>query len=193
MLLSLVSHLVSVVTLHQLCLDLFGTSDTALRRAFIAAALHVVAPAGLFLCAPYGESPFSALSFLGALSYLRAIRSPSRLGRLGLVIAGLTWGVACTVRSNGVLVGIVFTVDLATTLQHGLGSLDVLVTRLCLVIGGSLVGAGFALPQVIAYVEYCGVTQSRPWCSDMPPSVYSFVQTRYWCASLSLALNSRSN
>jgi phosphatidylinositol glycan class V len=43
-----------------------------------------------------------------------------------------------------------------------------------------LVGIGFAAPQVVAYIEYCTGGKSRPWCTRLIPSIYSWVQDHYW-------------
>merc|ERR1711964_627685 len=49
-------------------------------------------------------------------------------------------------------------------------------------LGGMCVGAGFLIPQYIAYSEYCEGTDTdvRPWCQRFIPSIYTFVQDYYW-------------
>jgi hypothetical protein len=48
-------------------------------------------------------------------------------------------------------------------------------------VGGGMVAAGFAYPQYLAYREYCiGATAAAVWCADMPPSIYTSIQARYW-------------
>ncbi len=56
-----VSHLLSVVVLYRLGKLVWADG----RLAFLAASLHIFSPAGLFLSAPYAESTFSLLSFVG--------------------------------------------------------------------------------------------------------------------------------
>jgi hypothetical protein len=47
-----------------------------------------------------------------------------------------------------------------------------------------MAGMVIALPvlafQYVAYVSYCSEKQTRPWCGNTIPSVYSFVQDHYW-------------
>jgi len=51
-------------------------------------------------------------------------------------------------------------------------------------IGGVLVGVGLVFPQRVAYGRYCltdaGAGEVRSWCDDTVPSIYLFVQERYW-------------
>jgi phosphatidylinositol glycan class V len=50
------------------------------------------------------------------------------------------------------------------------------------IIAGLLVALGFAIPQFIAYREFCSASDvdKRPWCHKLPPSIYSWVQSHYW-------------
>jgi Mannosyltransferase (PIG-V) len=47
---------------------------------------------------------------------------------------------------------------------------------------GAMVAAGFAYPQYLAYLEYCAGSSppGAVWCTDMPPSIFSSIQARYW-------------
>ena len=38
----------------------------------------------------------------------------------------------------------------------------------------------FVAFQYIAYVTFCSEEKARPWCGNVIPSVYSFVQDHYW-------------
>ena len=84
---------------------------------FVASALYVLTPAGVFLAAPYSESLFALLSFLGYYLYVRSTHAycyPSGLGlgQVGFVMgAGTVWMLGGMVRSNGVLNGAVVLVD----------------------------------------------------------------------------------
>ena len=159
----------------------------------IAALLHVITPAGLFMSAPYGESLTSFLSFSGMLCYCRDSASTmgkahaSPVGEVWTVLAGLCFGLASTVRSNGVLNGLIFLQDFLSLTSKILNDgIDIQKSRqsIAIITGGCLVAIGFALPQTIAYIEYCSGNETRqnqrPWCSQMPPSVYIFVQSFYW-------------
>ncbi|KAJ9151121.1 GPI mannosyltransferase 2 [Pleurostoma richardsiae] len=180
------THLISVLVLYRLGQLIWKDR----KVAFIAALLHVISPAGLFLSAPYNESPFSCLSFAGYLLLAQGYRLGERAATqrdILLVLAGCAFGLATTFRSNGLLNGIPFAYGFLLT------SLD-LVRRpsaaacrslVVLGVGGLCVAAGSLIPQYLAYQSYCsGASGSggprRPWCDKLMPSIYSFVQEHYW-------------
>jgi phosphatidylinositol glycan class V len=204
-----VSHLISVIVLHRLALQLpLGRKAIRPQFAFVAAALHIISPAGLFLTAPNAESLFSLLNLLGQLLYVfswaeTGSGSHTITQDLYLVFSGLCFGIAATVRSNGLLSGVIFALDaliwfgllfqrvtnipilnlaiLPPQIQKQIKSFE--ARRLpATVVAGVLVGIGFTMPQYIAYREYCvqGSKDRQPWCSKFPPSIYSWVQNHYW-------------
>ncbi|RMY89391.1 hypothetical protein D0861_04285 [Hortaea werneckii] len=166
------------------------------QLAFTTACLHVFSPAGLFLSAPYAESAFAFLSFLGCYCYVKAIENryhrfadAYQLDACWTVAAGLSFGLATTMRTNGLLNGIIFAWDIYLVLPrlpHILRNRDgEEITRLCAtLIAGTFIAIGFMLPQVVAYNEYCTNGNTRPWCTALPPSIYSFVQKEYWNVGL---------
>ncbi|ETI28681.1 hypothetical protein G647_01132 [Cladophialophora carrionii CBS 160.54] len=155
-----------------------------------AAALHIISPAGVFLSAPYSESPFSFLSMSSFLSFVYALQrfknNQNVAGSTSMVLAGLRSCVATMLRSNGVLAGIPFLFEAITTalsiLSQGLST--VRITRIAsLIAGGLLVGIGMAYPQFLAYKEYCygrSPDDRRPWCNLTLPSIFTWVQSHYW-------------
>jgi phosphatidylinositol glycan class V len=174
------SHLLSVLALYQL--TALVSSDR--RFAFVASILHIISPAGLFLSAPYAESPFSCLSFLGtwlfALSYKHRHSTVKR--GVSLVASGALFGLSSLFRSNGLASGLLFAVEAVRCLisfaqKPGLSSL---LSLLFPVAGGLYIAGGFAAPQVIAWMRYCDGAALRPWCARTVPSIYSFVQEHYW-------------
>lgn len=179
------SHGLSVLVLYHLT-DLIFTPSKRLplegkRLAFITACLHIISPAGMFLSAPYAESTFSLLSFSGYYLFIHSSEGGTSSVRkeVSLLLAGLLFGMSVTVRSNGILNGILFLEEAVRAL------LSFKVKRLLAAgVGGALVGVGFLLPQVIAYQHFCGSTDEviirREWCTRMIPSIYSFVQSHYW-------------
>jgi phosphatidylinositol glycan class V len=202
-----VSHLISVLVLHRLALKLsLGKKTIRPQFAFVTAALHVISPAGLFLTAPCAESLFSLLNLLGQLLYVYSWTENSShtfIQDFYLIFSGLCFGIATTVRGNGLLSGILFLYDafiwfalsferatnipilnlapLLPNLQRQARSFQ--TRRLpATVVAGVLVGIGFMTPQYIAYREYCdqGSKDRRPWCLKFPPSIYSWVQSHYW-------------
>lgn len=158
---------------------------------FIACCLYIVSPAGIFLSSPYSEGPFSALNMLGFWLYLEA-RSTGREGQLISecllsIAAGVSFGAATLIRSNGILSGLPFLFD-ALSLSYkivkpyqGDRPLQIqLVLLASTVIAGLSVGFGLVLPQFLAYRDYCLGETQQPWCSQKLPLIYSYVQSHYW-------------
>ena len=175
------SHLLSVFVLYSLSRRLVDGPDSE-KLSLVCATLHVAAPAGLFMCAPYAESLFSFLHFTGLLLYCRANESRRDVSDVFTVAAGFLIGLSSTVRSNGLFTGVIFVIDLISATLPG-SSLD-LRRIFALIVGGSLIGVGFILPQGIAYRQFCSrydaLEESRPWCGALVPSIYTFVQSHYW-------------
>ncbi|KAM5350521.1 hypothetical protein ACJ41O_007026 [Fusarium nematophilum] len=175
------SHLIAVLSLYQLTVVICNDR----KLAFLAAAVHILSPAGLFLSAPYAESAFSCLSFVGNLLFALGLKSgPDSLRRNGAVVgAGLAYGISSTFRSNGLFGGILFAVEAVRgllALADGFTFSKVL-RLVAPVVGGLLVAIGFVAPQAVAWMRYCTVEgEQRPWCSSLLPSIYTFVQDKYW-------------
>ena len=183
-------HWVSSFIVHDTVSQLDRVDSKPTPVPLLAAFLHIICPAGVFLSAPYSESLFSAWNNLGFCLYVRAIMEESSglsMRRAMLIVgSGLCIGLAALTRSNGLLGGLVFLMDAVLTARTILlqGSSGALVSKLfALLCGGSLIALGFAVPQVVAYAEYCvntNVVDLRPWCRRLPPSIYIWVQDRYW-------------
>lgn len=162
------------------------------RMALVTASLHIVGPAGMFLSAPYAESLFSFLNFFGFWLYSKTlIRDRSEMSGIIrgvlMLFTGINFGVATTVRGNGLLSGLILVYDAVRSVSLILCSCDskhniqVLIS-VCL--SGGLMACIATLPQYLAYSEYChaGSTgeDGRPWCSQLIPSIYAWVQKEYW-------------
>ncbi|KND88673.1 GPI mannosyltransferase 2 [Tolypocladium ophioglossoides CBS 100239] len=178
------SHLIAVLVLYRLTMVISNDA----KLAFVASALHIISPAGLFLSAPYAESPFACLSFIGNLLFALGIRSRrDQLKRSALIVgAGAVFGLATAFRSNGLASGVLFA---AVAVDRFLAfarapSLSRLLTLAAPVTGGICVAAGSVVPQFVAWRRYCGASlddvEPRPWCSRTLPSIYAFVQDEYW-------------
>ena len=197
-----------MLILHQLVLVVVpSTSKRRSQLAFLAAALHIISPAGIFLIAPYTESPFAFLNFLGQLLYVYSW--PRHGGEHGvvhdiaIVLSGLCFGVSATVRGNGLLSGILFFTDvvvwLAVRLEDDLQIRLLNIARCspsllaeirsipfrrlpATIFAGLLLAIGFSGPQYIAYLQFCSTEhEHKPlWCQKIPPSIYSWVQNHYW-------------
>ncbi|KAH6648153.1 GPI mannosyltransferase 2 [Truncatella angustata] len=176
------THLLSVLALYQLGLKLYSQ-----RIAFIAGLLHTISPAGLFLSAPYNEAPFSCLTFAGLLLFSRGCLNKSRdlLSDVAIVASGFILGLATTFRSNGILNGVPFAAYAVLELCHFLKSPNMVSIRrlAALGIGGVDIALGSIGPQALAYEIFCSgpsAAEPRPWCNNWPPSIYAFVQEKYW-------------
>jgi GPI mannosyltransferase 2 len=158
----------------------------------VAALLHIVSPAGVFLSAPYGESLFALLSFVGIKLLFEGIGSShdhrTYAQDVYIILAGAVFGLSCTVRSNGIFSGLLIAANFISAfmaLCHNVASFDNWRKSTALVIAGVLVGIGFVMPQAIAFYDICMKTDSatwpRAWCgSTFFPSVYTWVQSHYW-------------
>ena len=179
-----VSHLIAVLALYRLTMLLCNDA----KLAFVASALHIISPAGLFLSAPYAESPFACLSFVGNLLFALGIRNKrDQLKRFALIVsAGAVFGLATAFRSNGLSSGVLFAVGAVNCfLAFVKGpNLSKLLALAAPIIGGICVAAGSVVPQFVAWRRYCHEIQdgleARPWCSRTIPSIYTYVQDEYW-------------
>ncbi|KAI9753883.1 MAG: 60S ribosomal protein L8B [Chaenotheca gracillima] len=190
------SHLLSVLALYQLTLTVFPSKRprSSSNLALVAAALHIISPAGIFLSAPYAESPFSLLSFSSQLLYAQTVANRvngskphgTTWDHTKVVLAGFLAGLATLLRSNGLLGGLPFLGDAVLTGAAFLrnpksAGLPALRHLAALVVGGSFIAAGIVLPQWIAYDEICRQSlTTRPWCHRWIPSIYSWNQDHYW-------------
>lgn len=176
------AHLLSVFVLHKLTAIIFSGSPMV---AFTTAFFHIIAPAGVFLSAPYAESSCSLLTFWGCLLFTKSLRSgkESCLSDDILILgSGLSFAIATTFRTNGILNGLLLLEEAFRTLfllRHGF-RLTTVRHLIATGVGGLTVAGGLLLPQYIAYQEYCRVEVPRPWCDNTLPSIYTFVQHHYW-------------
>lgn len=177
------SHLGSALVLYQLGLRLYRDP----KLSFVSALLHILSPAGLFLSAPYNESPFSFLSFLGYFLFAggNLRKSSTFFSGVSILCSGVVFGLATTFRSNGLLNGIPFATYAIAELPRNVKAPT--FTSFCRVItlglGGLCVAIGSIGPQVVAYQIFCSeasATEARDWCTKRLPSIYTFVQERYW-------------
>jgi phosphatidylinositol glycan class V len=154
--------------------------------SLVAAILHILSPAGLFLSAPYAESSFALLSFSGHLFFALSCKDERRQTWRDIytVLAGMLFGLATAFRSNGILNGIPFAWEAFRHLPRlHLRPWDTVRRLAALGLGGVCVAAGSVVPQAVAFLRFCsGVSgaQLRPWCRGYLPSIYTFVQQHYW-------------
>lgn len=184
------SHYLSSLVLYQLGLQIWQDATWAL----VAALLHILSPAGIFLSAPYQESPCALFSFVGWLLLVKSCRrghGPQISRDVLTLLAGVSFGIATLFRTNGLLNGAPFAFEFLVTLYHLVEDLEpgssVAHIRRLIVLGfsGLFVAAGSVVPQFLAYRIYCSGAGGagldvRPWCLSLVPSIYNFVQKEYW-------------
>ncbi|KAF2860063.1 glycosyltransferase family 76 protein [Piedraia hortae CBS 480.64] len=175
-----VSHALAVATIYKATIALLYFLPLHHRKqlAYATAVFHIFSPAGIILMAPYGEAPFALLQFVGMYCYVRAVKArvASKADAVyWTILTGICFALSATIRSNGVLSGLIFVWDLVEALALG-EVREVLATG----VAGTILAIGFAFPQVIAFYEFCTDSTPRPWCSAVPPSIYTFVQREYW-------------
>ncbi|KAL2147451.1 hypothetical protein VTI28DRAFT_9351 [Corynascus sepedonium] len=176
------AHLLATLVLYRLGQVIWRDQTLSL----VAALLHVISPAGLFLSAPYAESSYALLAFSGFLLFALGCRAEGTSTRRDLytIAAGACFGLATAFRSNGILNGLPFAVEVLRHLPALLRSpIDTLRRLLALGVGGVLVAAGSVGPQIAAYLRFCSGASGalpRPWCHGYLPSIFTFVQQHYW-------------
>jgi phosphatidylinositol glycan class V len=171
--------------LFSLTLAVFAQRSVSL--AFTAASLHIISPAGLFLSAPCAESSCALLSFVGCYLFTKSLGGNGPLTAshdILVLLSGISFGIATTFRSNGILNGLLLLEEAFRTLWNLKTSFQISSLRRLVAtgLGGVSVATGFLLPQYIAYREYCGQSDvnTRLWCKRALPSIYTFVQDHYW-------------
>lgn len=191
--LSNLCHLRSVLFVYELSATVFHESSGNSSVHVAIAALHIINPAGAFLLSPYSEALFSSLNILGFKLYLGGLRNyhdgSNFHAEIQCLAAGAVFGIATTVRSNGLLSGTLFLYDAAFTVISLL--VDNLSVKRCrrlmvICIGGCFIALGAVIPQYGVYVRYCTFDTgygTRPWCNNYVPSIYAWVQGHYWYES----------
>lgn len=166
---------------------LFKHKSDALTLPYLASILHILSPAGIFLSAPYSESLFSCLSFLGYSCFTNAmLKQGSSIKKDALYLLSASFmALAASTRGNGLLNGLLFLSEalycFVDIVRHGI-SIGRLHYLILIGICGCLVGIGNIVPQYLASLEFCSaeVSPQRPWCEAVFPSIYNFVQAHYW-------------
>ena len=181
------AHFLSVLLLFNLTLAVFPGSTT--RFAFTTSALYIISPAGIFLSAPYAESSCALFAFAGCLAFAKSFTSeqPSTTAKHDLLLlgSGVLFGMSVTLRSNGLLNGLLLLEEAVRVLLSLKDDFQIARVRRLIAsgLGGLSVASGFLLPQYISYSDFCreeGVAILRPWCTKPLPSIYTFVQEHYW-------------
>ncbi|BFZ58432.1 ER membrane glycoprotein subunit of the GPI transamidase complex-like protein [Savitreella phatthalungensis] len=196
MVIGLLGHFIAIVSFYRV--SFYATSSE--RLALISSLLHIVNPAGIFLCVGYTESVYCALTFT-ALSLLHKHN----------YAAALLFGISGLTRATGIL-NVLYFLPKRPEAPRLIKS----AVLACIVVapwaltqayawyvfcyaaqpsGGMRVGKTLADAAVraayagtqgshagasLADVQIDGIEWPRPWCRQTPALVYSFVQDGYW-------------
>ena len=169
-LLNLVLHIASVIALYHV---VYLVSHKR-RLSLIACLLFCFNPASVFMSVMYTEMLFAFCTFYG----------------LWLLLTGRHWissaffALSCATRSNGIVnCGFIVYFGLLSKLRQQLPGET--LWNLLSTIGQCLVAClPFVAFQTYGYFVYCAAGNVRPWCRDMIPLIYSFIQKHYWDVGL---------
>lgn len=184
--LSHVAHYSSVIVLYFLTAAIFRHHRNQSSLPLVSSLLHIISPAGAFFSAPYSEALFSFLNFAGFYAYVTALRQEENICLLKrdvyFILAGFLFAIATLFRSNGLLSGCLFAYDFISDALLVVTPGQIKLRRLTvLFIGGGLIFISFVIPQIIAFRQFChNPALPRPWCHAFIPSIYEFVQKKYW-------------
>lgn len=184
-------HLGSCIVLYYLTIQVFKTSKLfnkkAQRLALVTSLAYVISPAGIFMTAPYSESPCAFFS-MGAL-YLREVsinrenfrhsNSSNSLKahwvyKVSYLLSGLLVGLAYGIRINCILLGILFVYDLY---EFGVKNQDRHDSMFALASGFQL----FVSIVISSWYPYSVFCPARgEWCHYWIPSLFQYAQSHYW-------------
>ena len=156
-------HVLSSILLYNLTKLLFRSR----RLAAISSLIYIWNPANAVLSSIYSEAPFAMFSFAGLLCFYNKKRYS----------AAMNWALASLLRSNGIILIGFFWYDFL--LFTRLKPKNVLRFLLANLIRSLIVLSGFTLFLAHGYYSMC-VHSERPWCHQLFPNIYSFVQEHYW-------------
>ncbi|CAK9782258.1 mannosyltransferase [Cutaneotrichosporon oleaginosum] len=155
----------AAVLLYKLTRTLFNR-----RIALLTGVLYAFPPAPAPLSAPYTETTYSLATLAGF--YAMATQR--------WFVAAAAFAAATSVRATGVFTTIPLAYAmLVPALRRGL-TLSALPRVVFTGILCVIVVAPFVTFQAWTWAQFCYPEATRPWCSKLLPSSYSFVQGEYW-------------
>ncbi len=168
-LISNISHFISVIKLYDLSCFIFNDS----YYAFLSATFLTLAPMQAVMSSMYSESLFTCLTIVGLSNYYQR--------RLGL--SAIFWCLACATRSNGIFLPGFFIYDYIHAVRH-YPLFKATCRFLRLLILCAISWMGFAAVLLFGKTIYCTSESARPWCFWLLPNIYAFVQEHYWNVAL---------
>lgn len=181
-------HFLSVLLVYNLTNKMLSKTSMKLvgnELAFKSGLLYVINPAGVFLTAPYSELASYFLTFLAywfrevslTLVNNKSLSFRSKAHFVPYLLSGVFLALGITVRTNILLVGVLYLYDLwcfVTTFRAGSAVVS-LVT-------GTVALSGFLVVNFLPYREFC--PERSVWCDNWVPFLYSFAQSHYWNVGL---------
>lgn len=164
-------HYLGAIALYLLTKVMFPTKGVRFART--TAILYVMSPAGMFLVSQYGEPVVACMFFTAMLLREWAKRRKTVAASIARALAAGIIALSCRIRSNGILFGVFYLFDLFYALIDWR-----ILDGLTAIIHGLLLAAGFVEIQYRAWLEFC--PEREEWCARTIPSIYSFVQSKYW-------------
>eukprot|EP01135_Chromosphaera_perkinsii_P003266 Nk52_evm41s239 gene=Nk52_evmTU41s239 len=159
------AFVIAAVLLFRLGLNIFKTCK---ELALMSALMFCVNPASIFFSAIYSESLFALLTFGGMF-----FTSMRRYWEATVLFA-----LCSATRGNGFLCAGFLVYDFILRFRLTWEKVFVGLPRILLCVG--VVFFPFALFQYYLYTIYCTNSSPRPFCSNLPPLIYLFVQKHYW-------------
>ncbi|KAF8160984.1 glycosyltransferase family 76 protein [Crassisporium funariophilum] len=154
-------------TLYTLSLPILQSSNLALLATLLS--LIPTSPVTLYF-APYSEPFFTYFSYRGMLC----------CNRQQWFYASLCFAIAGMFRSNAIFLAgfIIWGLLVQPLLDRKMPGPKPI--RECLAYT-TIVFTPFVYHHYAAYVAFCSTPESTAeWCSRMPPSIYTYVQSKYW-------------
>ncbi|KAI8077838.1 GPI mannosyltransferase 2 [Halteromyces radiatus] len=168
-LISNVSFVLAAGYLYKLTRSIYPTNTKLATYSSIAFCLS---PPSMFMSAFYTESIFAFLSFLGMY----------HVSKQRFLLGSIIWGIASLARSNAIIyIGFfIYDIIIKRIRYHSIKTL--IIGFLQVMIYSSITLSGFAVFQFLIYRQYCtdDILEQRPWCLQLVPLAYSFVQKEYW-------------
>lgn len=168
-----VAFILATFVLYKLSCLLFEE-----KFGFTTSLLFTLTPTPGFMSSIYTEPYFALFTFSGMYFYHKQY----------LWYASILWTIACTFRSNGILLAGYLLFDVLFVFKWSFKthrrSLAKVLTFLPQFI---LILSPFFIFQYFAYVKLCiegPVEGASPWCQRQIPVVYSYVQSEYWGCGL---------
>lgn len=117
---------------------------------------------------------------LSSLEYDGAINAA-----FGFFAAGASFGAASAIRGNGILSGLILAWEALVCLPSLPAVIQQrqwprLIRFIGILSGGFILACLYAVTQTSAYLEFCTAGNTRPWCTRLLPSIYTWVQKHYW-------------